>query len=74
MTTCFHAALIIAFVADNVLCVAVEIENTTALNKRLGQLSTINLISLALRGHMNLIVNCCGIKVENYQCIHQWLG
>lgn len=74
MTTRFEAALIVAFVTGNILCVAIGVENTTTLSKRLGQMSTINLIPLALGGHMNLITNCCDIKVKNYQHVHRWLG
>lgn len=73
MITCFKAALIVAFVTGNVLCIVIGVKNTTTLSKRLRQMSTINLISLTLRGHINLIVNYCSIKVKNYQHVHQWL-
>ena len=73
-TTCFDATLIVVFLASNVVCVVIGVGDATTLSKRMGQMSTINLIPLALGGHMNVIVNLCGVRPENYQRMHRWLG
>jgi len=73
-TTCFDATLIVVFLASNVVCVVIGAGDATTLRKRMGQMSTINLIPLALGGHMNVIVDLCGVRPENYQRMHRWLG
>ena len=40
---------------------------------RIGLLSIVNLVPLALGSHMNSVVSCCGLGPEAYNAIHRWI-
>jgi hypothetical protein len=70
-TTWFCTLLIIAFLAGNIIYLSFKREE---LLKQTGILSTINLIPLALGGHMNLVVDMCGLASEEYNQMHHWIA
>lgn len=73
-STRFDALLIIAFLTGNVLCLTLSMNGRTELLQRMGLLSTVNLVPLALGSHMNSVVSYCGLGSEAYNAIHRWIG
>jgi hypothetical protein len=73
-TTPFDAVLITGFVVGNILCVTIGAGNISGLIGRTGLIAAINLVPLALGGHMNLIASYCGVALGGYGRIHRWLG
>lgn len=71
--TYFEAILLLLFLAGNVLCVAIGAKNTSVTN-RMGTLSVINLMPLALGSHMNFIASRCRIRPQSYERMHRWVG
>jgi hypothetical protein len=73
-TTPFDAILITGFVVGNILCITIGAGNISGLIERAGLIAAINLVPLALGGHMNLIASYCGVAFGGYGRIHRWLG
>jgi hypothetical protein len=73
-TTPFDAVLITGFVVGNILCITIGAGNISGLIGRTGLIAAINLMPLALGGHMNLIASYCGFALGGYGRIHRWLG
>jgi hypothetical protein len=70
-TTRYHALLVVVLLTGNVVCL---MDNRTKALQRTGLLSIVNLVPLALGGHMNSIVSSCGLGYEAYNAIHRWIG
>src|SRR6266536_5235703 len=62
-STWFHGILIILFMAGNATYLILKHNDFL---KQTGIISTINLIPLALRGHMNLLASLLGLDSEDY--------
>jgi hypothetical protein len=73
-TTRFDLGLICVFLVGIVLCTSIRVRDISALARRSGLISIINLIPLSLGSHMNLIASCYGISLGTYGRIHRWLG
>jgi hypothetical protein len=73
-TTPFDAVLIMGFVLGNILCITIGAGDTSGLIRRTGLMATINLVPLALGGHMNVISSYCGVALSSYGRIHRLLG
>jgi hypothetical protein len=71
--TRFDIALLFALLAGNIACLIVE-EDIPSLVRRLGVMSTINLMPLVLGEHMNFVANRCGVSLRAYAHMHEWLG
>jgi predicted ferric reductase len=61
------------FLTGNVVCVAIGSRDSTVI-RRLAIMSVINLVPLALGGHMNFIASRCRIRPQNYERMHRWVG
>ncbi|RDL30195.1 uncharacterized protein BP5553_10473 [Venustampulla echinocandica] len=70
-TTWFHGLLVGIFLAGNATYLVI---NREQLLQQSGVLSVVNLIPVALGGHMNLIVDVCGITLEDYNRMHRWVA
>lgn len=73
-TTRFELFLILMVLMGNVLCCTIGIQDVPAFTRRLGVLSIVNNIPLAMGGHPNLVMDFCGIGVKSYALLHQWMG
>jgi predicted ferric reductase len=73
-TTWFCALLIFFFLAGNAIYLYLSANNREGLLQQTGILTTVNLIPLALGGHMNFIVNMCGLAEEEYNWMHRWIA
>jgi hypothetical protein len=71
--TGFEALLFLLFLGSNVLCVFIGFKDSSVI-KRMGIMSVINLVPLALGGHMNFIVSRCKIGPQSYERMHRWVG
>lgn len=69
----FEAILLLLFLAGNVLPIAIGTKNTSVM-KRMGTMSVINLVPLALGSHMNLIASWWRIRPQSYERMHRWVG
>jgi hypothetical protein len=72
--TLFDVGLVVAFVVGNVICLTLEVKDVAGLVKRSGVICTINLVPLALGGHMNMVASWCGLSLGAFARIHEWLG
>jgi hypothetical protein len=70
----FDVLLIIVYLAGNALCLSIRVTGREELFQQAGQLSTVNLISLALGGHTNLFTNRFRLEPETYNRIHRWVA
>jgi hypothetical protein len=66
--------LILAFLAGNAVCLAIDVKDISQLAKRSGVVSVINLLPLSLGADMNLIVSISGMSLPAYAKFHRWLG
>jgi hypothetical protein len=69
----FNIIMIVAFLMGNILYITIRVKNIPGLTRRSGLISIIILISLSLRSNINLVVNYCGIRLDDYARIHRWL-
>jgi hypothetical protein len=74
ITTRLDAVLIAGFVVGNILCITIGAGDISGLIGRTGLMATVNLVPLALGGHMNPIVDCFGVRLGTYARMHRWLG
>jgi hypothetical protein len=72
--TRFDVGLLVAFIIGNIVCLTVEVKDVASLVKRSGMICTINLVPLALGEHMDVVVSWCGLSLEAYARMHEWLG
>lgn len=72
-TTPFDAVLITGFIVGNILYIIIGAENISGLIGRTRLMATINLMPLALEGHINLIVSYYSFALSSYRRIHRWL-
>jgi hypothetical protein len=63
-----------AFLIENIFYIIIRVKNIPGLIRRSGLIFTIILIPLSLGGHMNLIANHYGIRLDSYARIYRWLG
>jgi hypothetical protein len=73
-TTRFDLGSICVFLAGIVVCTAIQVKDVTALRRRSGLISIINLIPLSLGSRMNLVASYCGTSLGTYGRMHRWLG
>jgi hypothetical protein len=67
----FNISLVVAFIVKNVICLTLEVKDVTSLVKRFSIICTINLVLLALRGHMNMVASWCGLSLKAFTRIHK---
>jgi hypothetical protein len=70
----FEAVLLTAFLAVNIICTTLGLPDTGTIAKRLGSISIINLMPLALGSRMNIIAARCGIHLRVLDQLHRWFG
>jgi hypothetical protein len=70
--TRFNIALLFIFLARNIACLIVK-EDISSLVRRLGVMSTINLMPLVLGEYINFVANSCRVCLRAYTYIHKWL-
>uniref|UniRef100_A0A093UXW8 Ferric/cupric reductase transmembrane component 2 n=1 Tax=Talaromyces marneffei PM1 TaxID=1077442 RepID=A0A093UXW8_TALMA len=58
----------------NIICSAVGVHNLSQAIRRTGLMTVINILPLAMGGHMNILVDRCKIGLRNYQQIHRSIG
>jgi hypothetical protein len=73
-TTWFCALLIVVFLAGNAIYLYLNVNDRDELLQQTGILSTVNLIPLALGGHMNFLVNMCGLSLRDNNQMHVWIA
>jgi predicted ferric reductase len=71
--TRFEMLLFVLFLASNVLSVVIGFKDSSIM-KRMGLMSVINLVPLALGGRMNFIASRCKIRPQTYERIHRWVA
>ena len=72
-TTRFDLVLIFVYLVGITLCTTVQVKDISALTRRSGFISIINLIPLSLGAHMNILANYGGITLSVYSRMHRWL-
>lgn len=72
--TRFDVVLFILLLVVNIICSAVGVHNLSQAIRRTGLMTVVNILPLAMGGHMNLLVDRCKIGLRNYQQIHRSIG
>jgi hypothetical protein len=70
----FHVLLILIYLVGNALCLSIRFTSREQLMQQAGLLSTVNLIPLALGGHMNIFANRISLQTDTYNRIHRWVA
>lgn len=70
----FDAMLLFLFLVVNVICSTVGVHNLSQAIRRTGLMTVVNIVPLAMGGHMNILVDRCRIGLRTYQRLHRWIG
>lgn len=69
-----ETVLILVLLLGNIAASATQVQSTSDLAQRTASIALVNLVPLALGGHMNIVLALTGLNLSDITYIHFWLG